>query len=99
MSKSTDEYKNLSIEETLRELGTDVKSGLTEEEVKKRFSQYGYNEIPEREESLFHRIFRRFWGPIPWMIEVAALLSAAVRRWEDFVIISVLLLTNAFIAR
>lgn len=97
MSRSTDEYKNLSIEETLRELGTDSRNGLTEEESKKRLSQYGYNEIPEREESTFHRIFRRFWGPIPWMIEVAALLSAAVRRWEDFVIISVLLFTNAFI--
>lgn len=97
MSKSTDEYKNLSIEETLRELGTDSKSGLTEEKVKKRISQFGYNEIPEREESLLHRSFRRFWGPIPWMIEVAALLSAAVRRWEDFSIITILLLTNAFI--
>jgi H+-transporting ATPase len=97
MSKNTDEYKSLSIEETLREIGTDAKSGLKEEEVRKRLSEYGYNEIPEREESVFHRIFRRFWGPIPWMIEVAALLSAVVRRWEDFTIIMILLLTNAFI--
>ena len=97
MLRNTDNYKKLSIEDTLKDLGTDKDKGLSEEEVRKRISEYGYNEIPEREESAFHRVFRRFWGPIPWMIEVAALLSAVVRRWEDFAIISILLLTNAFI--
>jgi H+-transporting ATPase len=97
MLKNTDDYKRLSIADTLKDLETDKDTGLSEEEVGRRLSEYGHNEIPEKEESLFHRIFRRFWGPIPWMIEVAALLSAAVRRWEDFAIISVLLLTNAFI--
>jgi H+-transporting ATPase len=97
MSKNTDEYKDLSAEETLRELGANKEKGLSDEEARKRISEFGYNEIPEKEESLFHRVFRRFWGPIPWMIEFAALLSAAVRRWEDFAIITVLLLTNAFI--
>jgi H+-transporting ATPase len=97
MSKNSDEYKNLSAEETLKELGTNKDKGLSDDEVRKRISELGYNEIPEKEESLFHRVFRRFWGPIPWMIEFAALLSAAVRRWEDFAIITILLLTNAFI--
>jgi len=36
-----------------------------------------------------------FWGPIPWMIEIAALLSALVQKWEDFIIIMVMLLVNA----
>ncbi|MGE5130650.1 MAG: plasma-membrane proton-efflux P-type ATPase, partial [Sphingomonadaceae bacterium] len=39
--------------------------------------------------------FRRFWGPIPWMIETAAILSAVVQKWEDFGIITVMLLVNA----
>jgi H+-transporting ATPase len=97
MLKNTDEYKNLSVEASLGELGTDRKNGLSGDEVRNRLSKHGYNEIPEKEESAFHRILRRFWGPIPWMIEVAALLSALVHRWEDFTIIMVLLLTNAFI--
>ncbi|MGB7980786.1 MAG: hypothetical protein WCF36_08345 [Candidatus Nanopelagicales bacterium] len=25
-----------------------------------------------------------FWGPIPWMIEVAVILSAGVGHWPDF---------------
>ena len=94
---NTKEYEKLSVEETLKNLQTDRTKGLSSEEVKKRLHEYGYNEIPEKEESTFHRVFRRFWGPIPWMIEIAAVLSAMVKRWEDFVIIMVLLLTNAFI--
>ncbi len=69
--------------------------GLSSEEVKKRIEKYGPNEIPEKEETLLHRIFRRFWGPIPWMIEAAAILSAAVKKWEDFAIIMVMLIVNA----
>lgn len=93
--KKTDEYKNLPINETLRELQTNPQTGLTTDEAHKRLQQYGPNAIEEKEEPLWHRIFRRFWGPIPWMIEVAAILSAEVRKWEDFVIILVMLLVNA----
>ncbi|MEC4675289.1 MAG: plasma-membrane proton-efflux P-type ATPase [Nitrospirota bacterium] len=97
MARTTEDYEKLSVEEILSTLQTDKDNGLTSEEAQKRVAQYGYNEIPEKEESTFHRVFRRFWGPIPGMIEVAALLSAVVHRWEDFTIIMVLLFTNAFI--
>ncbi len=93
--KKTDAYKPQSVDETLRELGTDPPKGLSSEEAKKRLQQYGPNAIEEKEEPLWHRIFRRFWGPIPWMIEVAAILSAAVKKWEDFIIILIMLLVNA----
>ena len=69
--------------------------GLSSSEAQERLSKYGPNEIPEKEEALLHRIFRRFWGPIPWMIEIAAILSAAVKKWEDFAIIVLMLLVNA----
>ena len=69
--------------------------GLTEEEAKKRLEEYGYNEIPEKEETLLQRIIKRFWGPIPWMIEIAGVLSALAQKWEDFTIIMIMLLVNA----
>ncbi|MDA8240853.1 MAG: plasma-membrane proton-efflux P-type ATPase [Nitrospiraceae bacterium] len=87
----------MTVEDVINELGTDRMRGLTREEAARRLDEYGYNEIPEKEESAFRRMIRRFWGPIPWMIEIAAILSAAVGRWEDFGIIMVLLVTNAFI--
>ena len=71
--------------------------GLTSDEAKERLDKYGPNAIEEKEESWGHRLFRRFWGPIPWMIEVAAILSAMAQRWEDFTVITLLLLVNAFV--
>lgn len=91
------DFQDASSEEVLRMLAVDATSGLTGDEVQRRQRQYGQNEIPEKEESLLKRILKRFWGPIPWMIETAAVLSAAVQKWEDFSIILILLLVNVVI--
>jgi len=93
--KSTDEYTHQSVAQTVQELDVNPSRGLSKEEVQKRLKKYGYNEIEEKEEPLWHRIFRRFWGPIPWMIEAAAILSAIVQKWEDFGIIMLMLFINA----
>jgi H+-transporting ATPase len=85
------------IEKILNELGTNLQKGLSEKEAQERLRKYGLNEVPEKEEPLWHRILRRFWGPIPWMIEIAALLSALVQKWEDFTIIMILLFVNAIV--
>ena len=95
--KDTDDFSNQGISATLAELKSDTDQGLDSGDIDARRQRYGYNEIKEQEEPLWHRIFRRFWGPIPWMIEAAAILSALVRKWEDFVIISLMLLVNAFL--
>ncbi|MEJ2690046.1 MAG: plasma-membrane proton-efflux P-type ATPase [Deltaproteobacteria bacterium] len=97
MDKTTENYEKLSIDDTLKDLQTDGAKGLSSTEAGTRLQRYGFNEIPEKTETLFHRIIRRFWGPIPWMIEAAALLSAVVGKWEDFTIIMILLFTNVFI--
>ncbi|MEJ2310716.1 MAG: plasma-membrane proton-efflux P-type ATPase [Gammaproteobacteria bacterium] len=94
-TKRTDDYAKQTLDETLTELKSDASQGLAESEAQERISRYGYNEIEEKVEPLWHRIFRRFWGPIPWMIEAAAILSAVVQKWEDFFIILVMLLVNA----
>jgi H+-transporting ATPase len=95
MNKPSDDYAKQAPEDTLRFLGTDIERGLTRTEAARRLDQYGFNEIREKEESLWHRIFRRFWGPIPWMIEVAGILSLIVHKLADFVIIAIMLLINA----
>jgi H+-transporting ATPase len=95
MTHKTDDYLNRDIPFTLKSLQSDAKQGLSGEEASRRLAEIGPNEIEEKEEPLWHRVFRRFWGPIPWMIEIAALLSALVQKWEDFAIILVMLLVNA----
>jgi H+-transporting ATPase len=97
MSNEGKDYKSMDDSEVLHELKSDKSLGLSESEAKQRLAKYGFNEIPEKEETFLHRVLRRFWGPIPWMIEIAAILSAAVQKWEDFGIITTLLLVNAFI--
>ncbi|WP_257251557.1 plasma-membrane proton-efflux P-type ATPase [Burkholderia cepacia] len=70
-------------------------NGLTETEAAKRFAQYGENALAEHHASAVERLGHFFWGPIPWMIEVAAVLSASLGHWADLAIILTMLLINA----
>jgi H+-transporting ATPase len=67
---------------------------LSSAEAQRLLGEFGPNEIPEERRSLLLEIGLRFWGPIPWMIEAAVVLTAVVRRWADFAVIAVLLLMN-----
>jgi len=95
MIRNSDDYASQTVGETLKEFEVKADTGLSDAEATLRIGRYGHNEVEEKEEPVWHRVFRRFWGPIPWMIEVAAVLSAMVQKWEDFGIILVMLLVNA----
>lgn len=71
--------------------------GLSAEEAQRRLTQYGSNELPEERANPLLKFLAYFWGPIPWMIEAAIVLSALVRHWADFYIILTLLITNAVV--
>jgi H+-transporting ATPase len=71
--------------------------GLSQAEATKRLAQYGPNEIEEKKANEFLKLLTYFWGPIPWMIEVAVVLSGVLRHWPDFFIILVLLFANAMV--
>ena len=83
--------------ENLFELLSSSSGGLSVEEAKKRLEQYGPNALEEKKESPLLKFLSYFWGAIPWMIEVALILSVVVKRWVDVVIIGVLLVFNAVI--
>lgn len=95
MLQDTDSYRQQMVIETAKKFKVNPEQGLDNSEASERIARYGYNEIEEKEETLLHRLFRRFWGPIPWMIEIAGLLSVLVQKWEDFSIIMMMLLVNA----
>jgi H+-transporting ATPase len=91
---ANDDLKTLPIAEVEKKLGSSP-DGLTDAEAKKRLTKYGPNEIAEKKTNALLKLLTYFWGPIPWMIEVAVVLSAVVGHWPDFFIILVLLITNA----
>ena len=91
---SIGEAENQSIEELLNDLSSS-RTGISPSEAAARLQQFGANEIQETKVNPFIKFLNYFWGPIPWMIEVAAVLSAFIHHWEDFGIIVTLLLVNA----
>ncbi|MGE5284966.1 MAG: plasma-membrane proton-efflux P-type ATPase [Actinomycetota bacterium] len=82
--------------ELLAKLGSSP-DGLRQAKAQERLTQYGPNEIEEKKTNPFLKFLTYFWGPIPWMIEAAVILSAAARHWPDFGIILLLLLANAVV--
>jgi magnesium-transporting ATPase (P-type) len=90
----SNDLKELPLAEVEKRLDTSP-DGLTAAEAKKRLAKYGPNEIEEESTSWLRALLAYFWGPIPWMIEIAVVLSAALGHWADFFIILVLLVANA----
>jgi len=90
------EAEKVSAEDLFQRLGASP-GGLSADEARRRLEQYGANALEERKVSPFLKFLGYFWGPIPWMIEVAAVLSAIVRHWADLIIICVLLVFNALV--
>src|SRR5881398_627670 len=88
---------NPTIAEVLTTLGADPKTGLDSAQLQERLSKYGPNALAEEKKSQLSAFLAYFWGPIPWMIEAAALMALIVRDWGDFTIIASLLLFNALL--
>ena len=91
-----DDLRSLPVAQAMSRLGSSP-DGLSQNEASKRLGQFGPNEIAERKTIAFLTFLTYFWGPIPWMIEIAAVLSAVARHWADFFIIAVLLVANGVV--
>ncbi len=93
---TTEEAKKANLDELLNKLSAG-KGGLSSSEAEKRLQQYGPNEIQEKKVNRLLKFLHYFWGPIPWMIEAAVIMSAVIQRWPDFAIILTLLMVNAIV--
>jgi H+-transporting ATPase len=91
-----DDLKSLPMPELEKKLDSSP-DGLSQAEAAKRLTQYGPNAIAEKKTNWLLKFLSYFWGPIPWMIEAAVILSGVVRHWLDFFVILVLLISNAVV--
>jgi H+-transporting ATPase len=94
--KPENKEADTSLEELLGRLDASL-DGLNQTEAERRLAQYGPNELREEKVNPLLEFLSYFWGPIPWMIEVAAVLTALLRHWADFIIVMVLLAFNAVV--
>ncbi|MFC2666947.1 MAG: cation-transporting P-type ATPase, partial [Limosilactobacillus fermentum] len=78
------------MDQVMQDLGADAKTGLSAA----RLQKYGANALEEKEESFTHKLVHAFMGPIEYMIEAAAIISAIIGHWDDFIIIMLLLIFN-----
>ncbi len=91
-----DDLETLPLPEVEKRLDTSPK-GLSQPEADERLTRYGPNEIIEDKPNPILKFLSYFWGPIPWMIEIAVILSGVVGHWPDFFIILVLLIANGLV--
>jgi H+-transporting ATPase len=88
--------KDLPVPELMKQLGSSP-DGLSKAEAQDRIAKYGYNELAEKKVNPILKFLSYFWGPIPGMIILAAILSGLLRHWSDLGIILVLLIMNAVV--
>jgi len=93
---TTEEAKTISTEELFKKLDSN-RNGLSSSEAQQRLQQFGPNEITEKKINPIVKFLGYFWGPIPWMIEAAVVMSAIIQHWPDFGIILMLLMLNAVV--
>lgn len=94
--RKTSDYKEISIEETLQALNTSL-GGLAITEVENRIEEFGYNEIKEKKKNPFIDFISRFWGFLPFLLEITMILSFILSRVIEGFVILVLLIVNVLI--
>ncbi|HEV2397969.1 MAG TPA: plasma-membrane proton-efflux P-type ATPase [Candidatus Sulfotelmatobacter sp.] len=78
------------------EVNRDVSpQGLTRREAEARLRQYGPNAVREVKPRLFLAIAKKFWAPVPWMLEATVILELILGKRPEAIIIGFLLVFNA----
>jgi len=95
LSHPTEDLEKAPVERVLTELDVRSDHGLSSAGAQQRLTKYGPNALVEKEVSVLRKILGHFTGPIAYMIEAAAIVSAVIGHWDDFAIIAGLLFFNA----
>ena len=76
-------WQTLKKDETLRSLGTNEKTGLSDEDVKQRQEKYGKNKLQEKKkESLFIKFLKQFNDFMIIILIIASIISAVVAKMQ-----------------
>jgi P-type Ca2+ transporter type 2C len=96
-------WYNKSIEETEKELETNIKSGLTQNQVQDKQTKYGFNELTaKKKKSLIVKFLEQFKDFMIIVLIIAAIVSGVIGVAEgegitDTIIILIVVIVNAII--
>ncbi|HXW60070.1 MAG TPA: HAD-IC family P-type ATPase, partial [Myxococcota bacterium] len=72
--------------------------GLTSKEAAQRLEQFGPNLVKEKPQNRLLLFLKKFYGPIPWMLELTIVLQLVLHKYDQALIILLLLIINALIS-
>lgn len=72
--------------------------GLTSAQAAEQLKQFGPNSIPEPRRYPLRTFLKKFWAPVPWMLELTILLELYLGRHTEAIVIAVLLIFNAILS-
>ncbi|WP_158800717.1 HAD-IC family P-type ATPase [Acidisoma sp. L85] len=75
--------------------GSASKAGLTSEEARRRLVKCGPNAMPDTSVNPLRTALKKFWAPVPWMLEAAIVLELMLGKFVEAAIIALLLVFNA----
>lgn len=97
------DFFNKSINEIEKDLKTNIKNGLMQNEIDKKREEYGYNELEgKKKESLAIKFLKQFKDFMIIVLIIAAIISAVIgvsegEGFTDSIIIMVVVIVNAII--
>ncbi len=72
--------------------------GLTAAEARARLRQFGPNAVVEEQAHPLRQFVRRFWAPIPWLLEATIIIQLFVGERVEAAVIGGLLVLNAVVS-
>jgi Ca2+-transporting ATPase len=91
-------WHNLSVQESVKILRTDIKNGLSEEEVKNRRAEFGENKLPEEKPLSQLKIFlEQFQSPLIYILLIAGIITLVLKEYTDSIVIFGAVILNTIV--
>lgn len=91
-------WHNISFEEIVKLLKSDIEKGLNDEEIIFRQKKFGKNKLPqEKPLSKFKIFLEQFKSPMVYILLLAGIVTLFLKEYTDFIVISAAVVLNTII--